>query len=526
MNVLLHRILQLAVLIACFCFLILRFSPDSSNAQTYTCSDPPALVDNSNPQYEAWDQGANLSVVIFDRSANQATNQAERDAINEGIRDWNNVKVAGCSNVTHGNASLMGRQWNGLAHDVPPNNTIYVVRTTDRNGQFYGLYDSYSGLKAAWIYLHSNFHEAMVTNLGNRIDNLAKHEAGHGFGLQNGDGPGDPPSTMNQTLGPGPEYDFIITSCDIVGHRNVYCPTTPSPTPDPTPEPGGCLASADWVSFPQTGCDYGFMNLAGTCDRSSHFQDYCNSFGGGYDYEACTCPGASGACYAPPEGCYEGYRWDEQTCSCSPDFTPVAIDTAGNGFDLTNAYNGVSFDLTADGVPEQLSWTSAGSDDAWLVLDRNSNGMIDNGSELFGNFSPQPPSAEKNGFLALAEYDKAASGGNGDGFINRRDSIFRDLRLWRDTNHNGVSESDELFTLPQLGLRRVDLDYEESTRVDRFGNKFIYRARVRDAQDAQLGRWAWDVFLRGTVPPQSIGSLVPTREPLAIFRSSCGRRHT
>lgn len=476
-----ERLLQLSIILAFLLILISRFSFQYvADAQSGCGGSPPLTPRLPNPQAWAWSPGATVSVKIYDKSNGQPTSQAEIDAIDAGIRAWNTIKVTGCSNVTINQATRTNRVWPGPS-EVPGPNEILVVRTTDRPGQWEGIRAAI-GLSGGWLYLNSNYdHITIPSGQGPlyRVDNLAKHEAGHSFGVGDGQA-GGPPSAMS----PG-SYDsgnnLLITACDIDAHKRVYCPT-PTPTPTPPDEP-----------------------------------PYCNPDGAG-----------AGCFYATAQYCdcvsdlSLGY-WYEPDCECRF-YTPIIIDTAGDGFSLTNAGNGVDFDLTADGVTERLSWTSAGSDDAWLVLDRNQNGTIDDGTELFGNFTPQPepPAGEmRNGFLALAVFDTPANGGNGDGQIDQRDAVFNRLRLWRDINHNGISEPNEMQRLADSPIRVLELDYLESRRQDEHGNQFRYRAKVRDERGAQVGRWAWDVFLRREIP-NTMSGLTGEKVEFSALNASCG----
>ena len=232
------------------------------------------------------------------------------------------------------------------------------------------------------------------------------------------------------------------------------------------PVRGTCRGFTDFNRFPMSGCMVGLV-YGYSCDRSLVFRSRC-------------------------------INYDDETCICTGGITisPIIIDVDHSGFVMTDADHGVAFNILNDDVPLPISWTAPGSTNAFLALDRNGNGTIDGGAELFGNTTPQSVgAAAANGFIALAEYDKAANGGSGDGRIDAGDAVFTNLRLCQDVNHNGVSEPGELHTLPELGVKAIDLDYKESKRTDQFGNKFRFRAKVYDASGAHTGRWAWDVFV-------------------------------
>lgn len=189
------------------------------------------------------------------------------------------------------------------------------------------------------------------------------------------------------------------------------------------------------------------------------------------------------------------------TCDCSSDTRPgwcarndpIIISLGDSHYQLTDRAGGVEFDLGNGGVPQQVSWTHPDGDEAFLVLDRNENRIVDNGGELFGDVTAQHASNSPNGFRALAVFDDLLSGGNEDGRIGSEDEVFLDLRLWLDSNHNGFSEASELQTLDQAGLVSIELDFRESKQVDRYGNEFRYRASSSWYDGSR--RIVWNVFL-------------------------------
>ena len=446
-----HVVIQFLLLVL-WAFVLMADNPRSASCQS--CSNPPYFYKTPNPYRNFWNANiGNVTVEIDETFSTQYPSVPDAAArIEAGQREWNGQSLCAA------NVNFIGFSQRAFTTtektSAPPNAKVYWVVADPQNNSYGGIISYYSLNRtvSALVKVHPG---GTWTQLQNpyTFNHLGSHEIGHSFNLSNCTTVCSPDSIMggacfcpNDTVGPGP--------CDIEKVRELYCPT---------PCPESCDFNACWncvpadpCTYPITGCPSGYSRQTDTGERGGTFTGCCE-------------PGS-----------------------------PVLIDVSGNGFNLSSAENGVTFDIAGDGTPTRFAWTSTGSDDAWLALDRNGNGTIDNGTELFGNFSPQPSPGqgqERNGFLALAEYDKTANGGNYDGKITSLDSIFTSLCLWQDVNHNGVSEASELKPLKVLGLSSIELDYQTSKKTDEFGNVFRYRAKLTDLHGAQMGRWAWDVFL-------------------------------
>jgi hypothetical protein len=208
--------------------------------------------------------------------------------------------------------------------------------------------------------------------------------------------------------------------------------------------------------------------------------------------------------YCKPDG--EPCSSTNECCSnwCSSELyvcgdpSPIMIDIKGStsNYRLTAPAQGVQFDIDNDGDHEQVSWPSADSEVAFLVLDRNGNGTIDNGSELFGTATPKSDGhLAANGFEALLDLDGGAHGS--DGKIDATDPTYFQLRLWFDRNHNGVSEPSELVSLGDAGVTTIFTAYRETSRTDKDGNAYRYKGQALIRKNRNdVPRQVFDVYLQ------------------------------
>lgn len=178
--------------------------------------------------------------------------------------------------------------------------------------------------------------------------------------------------------------------------------------------------------------------------------------------------------------------------------SPIVIDVFREGLHLTSFKDGVPFDFNGDGKPLFMAWTDPRYHNGWLVLDRNHNGKIDSVQEMFGVPTlPQVPGMVPSGWAALAVYDQPENGGNGDGVISAADRIYPELLVWIDSNHDGISQPQELHHLADLGITKIDLKYNAvDTYTDKWGNEFEFESFV-DVIGRENRRFARHQSFRG-----------------------------
>lgn len=191
----------------------------------------------------------------------------------------------------------------------------------------------------------------------------------------------------------------------------------------------------------------------------------------------------------PPDGPINNY--DDSNCQAYQNcHSPIVLNIGNGGYRLSGKDDPVLFDIDATGAPVRIAWTAAGAPMAFLALDRNGNGRIDDGAELFGNHTPVPGGVAANGFDALAQYDA-----NHDGWVDAGDPIWPSLLLWTDLNHDGISQPSELSPLASGDVIGINLAYHWTGRRDPTGNTFRYESQVRmDIGHHARTRPVYDIF--------------------------------
>jgi hypothetical protein len=140
--------------------------------------------------------------------------------------------------------------------------------------------------------------------------------------------------------------------------------------------------------------------------------------------------------------------------------SPIVLDLSGHGVQTLSAQDGVNFDLLGTGHTSQVGWVGSGS--ALLARDINGDGIINNGTELFGAGTRNAQGQSMgNGYAALALEDT-----NHDGKISATDAHFKELKLWVDANHDGKTDAGELHGLAEFGIVELDLGAAKSGQLN------------------------------------------------------------
>ena len=182
--------------------------------------------------------------------------------------------------------------------------------------------------------------------------------------------------------------------------------------------------------------------------------------------------------------------------------TPLVIDLNGNGVQTLADSFGVSFDFDGKGTQSQTGWVHP--DDGLLVWDKNKDGLINHGEELFGDNSLlNNHTKAKDGFSALAEFDS-----NGDGIVDKTDSLWSELKVWQDKNSDGLSQPHELMALDKLGIQSIELNAKETHFFDDNGNFHKLMAKVNWENGTQTD--ITDVLFRQKTPSTQSPSVQQT----------------
>jgi len=182
---------------------------------------------------------------------------------------------------------------------------------------------------------------------------------------------------------------------------------------------------------------------------------------------------------------------------------PIVLDLDGDGVETTGLNDGAYFDHDKNGFAEKIAW--AGSDDGLLAWDRNGDGIINDGAELFNVTMPDGSPAE-NGFQVLDALDN-----NQDGKIDVNDAIWNQLKIWQDIDGDGYSASDELFTLDELGIRSINTGYSNSTYADGNGERTTVRwGAIPEQTEQYLPLPMYGSEQTRPIPSPMNGSMCPT----------------